>query len=126
VRGIAEVLRASQAYKVYVVNVATQPGETIGFDLAAHLKTIEDHVGKGVFDYVLVNNNFTPQFKPEWKVTPVHNDVGLEANGVQVAEANLVDMDRPTRHDPEKLAKVLVKLVLNKRKQRSVLKSLTK
>lgn len=118
VKPITQALKASPALKVYVANVATQPGETIGFDLAAHVKALEAHVGKGVFDYVVVNNNFTPVFPPEWGVTPVRNDVGPLIGSAQVLEADLVEVSRPTRHDPEKLAKYLIKLVLSRRKRR--------
>jgi uncharacterized cofD-like protein len=126
VKQVVQALKASPALKVYVTNVATQPGETIGFDLSAHLQAIEDHVGKGVFDYILVNNNFDTEFKPEWNISPVRNDIVAVSGGTQIIEANLVDVSRPTRHDPEKLSKVLVKLVLAKRKRHSVLYSLTK
>lgn len=123
VKPIAQALKASPALKVYVANVATQPGETIGFDLKAHVEALESHVGKGTFDYVLVNNNFKPEFRPEWGVTPVKNDIGPAAGSAQIVDANLVDASRPTRHDPEKLSKVLLKLVLSKRKRRFARKS---
>ena len=46
IEGMVEALRASPAVKVYVCNIAGQPGETMGFSVSEHLKTIEDHVGE--------------------------------------------------------------------------------
>src|SRR5438270_361253 len=41
VDGMAEALKASPAIKVFVCNVATQPGETDAFRVSDHLKAIE-------------------------------------------------------------------------------------
>src|ERR1022692_2837090 len=57
IEGMVEALRASPAVKVYVCNIAGQPGETMGFSVSEHLKTIEEHVGVTLFDYVIVNSN---------------------------------------------------------------------
>src|SRR5438034_1246171 len=61
VDGMAEALKASPAIKVFVCNVATQPGETDAFRVSDHLEAIERHLGANIFDFVVVNsnNNFT-------------------------------------------------------------------
>ncbi len=41
VKGIAEALRATSAYKIYVCNVATQLGETDSFTVADHVLALE-------------------------------------------------------------------------------------
>src|SRR5205807_4671937 len=45
VDGMVEVMRASPAVKVYVCNVAGQPGETLGYTVSEHLDAIEEHIG---------------------------------------------------------------------------------
>src|SRR5438094_690661 len=57
VEGIRRSIMASSAPKVYVCNVATQHGETDGFNVADHLDAIEQQFGKGVISYVLANSN---------------------------------------------------------------------
>jgi uncharacterized cofD-like protein len=57
VDGIRRSIKASAAVKVYACNVATQHGETDGFDVADHVRVLESHVGKGLFQYVLANSN---------------------------------------------------------------------
>src|SRR5437899_2432481 len=57
VDGMAEALKASPAIKVFICNVATQPGETDAFRVSDHLKAIESHLGTNIFDFVIVNSN---------------------------------------------------------------------
>ena len=56
VGGIADALRAANAPRIYVCNVATQPGETGEYDAADHILAIEQHCGAGLFDYALIND----------------------------------------------------------------------
>jgi len=103
------------ALKVYICNVATQPGETDHFDALAHVRALQEQVGKRLFDYVLVNTNFASvdKIKPEWAVDPV-DAAQLQAEarslGVEIIEADVVNVANPLRHDPEKLAMALMRL----------------
>jgi uncharacterized cofD-like protein len=110
VADIARAIHASAASKIYVCNVASQPGETEGYALGDYLEAIEQHMGQSVFDRVLVNDNFEPEFDPAWGVYPVQNDVGASWHNRPVVEANLVDEQRPTRHNPVRLAQTLMQL----------------
>jgi len=49
VPGIARALRKSRAMKIYICNLMSQPGETIGFSAADHVSTIYHHTGDGPF-----------------------------------------------------------------------------
>jgi uncharacterized cofD-like protein len=53
---IREAVAASTAIRVYVCNVATQKGETEGFDLADHLEALVRHTTPGLVDVVLAND----------------------------------------------------------------------
>lgn len=112
VKGIADALRATQAYKIYVCNVATQPVETAGYTVAQHVMALERHIGRGVFQAVLANSAY-----------PLEN-AGTNTNYVQPAPSNheilqryevrytdLVDVERPWRHDPHKLAAAILNLM---------------
>ena len=108
VSGIVEAIRASNALCVYVCNVATQPGETDGFDVARHILALEDHVGRHLFQVVLANNHF-----PERNVgantqfvlpAPEGHETGKR---YQVVYADLTDYRYPWRHDSDKLAQAL-------------------
>ena len=112
VEGISHALRFAPAEKVYVCNVATQPGETDGYKVIDHLRAISRHApGIGV-DRVLINSNLEPaeaRIKPEWHVSAVEFDGLYEFEGrVAVDQRDIVNPEFPLRHDPEKLARALM------------------
>jgi uncharacterized cofD-like protein len=115
VDGMVEAMRASPAVKVFVVNVASQPGETTGYSVTDHLGAIEEHVGGNLFDYVIVNGNFTPTLPPsavEAGITRVVFDRDRSVD--KQARYILADVVSPrvsTHHDPDKLARVIMKRV---------------
>jgi uncharacterized cofD-like protein len=116
VDGMVEALRASPAVKVYVCNVATQPGETSGFSVSRHLDVIEEHVGGNLFDYVIVNSNHSHPLPrsalAEGTITRVLFDRERAARKpVHYILADVVDPEVSTHHDPEKLARVIMKRV---------------
>lgn len=109
VTGIAEALRATKAYNVYVCNVATQPGETEGYSVAEHVMALERHIGRGVFQAVLANNaypthNAGANTRYVQAVSPYHEI----AQRYEIIYADLTDPERPWRHDPHKLAQAIL------------------
>jgi uncharacterized cofD-like protein len=104
---IGDAIRASRAFKVFICNIATQTGETDGYDCAGHLRALEAHTGRGLVDLMLVNQCRTMTF-PEG-VTPVR----LASNelDVPVATDDVADPERPGRHDPARLAETLLRLL---------------
>ncbi len=110
VEDIVKAIRASRAVKVYVCNVAIQPGETDGYDVVAHVAALERHIGLGLFDYLLANNRFDmllpDHLSPEKLVA-----LGPEPiQGYRFVAADLVDLNNPWRHDPRKLATAVMEL----------------
>lgn len=111
VDGIAKALLASDAPTVYVCNVATQKGETDNFTVADHLAALLAHLPGNPFDYVLVNSNQRAQVPPNLGVSLVSaRDLPPELFGIRVVSADLVDDAHPLRHDPDKLAQLLLRL----------------
>lgn len=110
VREIAQAIGASRATRVYVCNVATERGETDGYSVSDHVAALERHVGPGLFQVVLANDNFTGADALPSGVEPTRLE--MPSNGAHTLHAvDLVDVDHPWRHDSEKLAKVLMQLV---------------
>lgn len=106
---IRDAVRASEALRVYVCNVATQPGETGGYDLEAHVRALLDHVGPDVCDVVIGNHNVNLALPPESGSEAVRPSY---ATGMQppVVLRDLVDPELHWRHDPGKLAAVVMEL----------------
>ncbi len=111
VNGIAEALRASNAYKVYVCNVATQPGETDEFTVTDHVLALEAHVGRNVFDAVLANDHYPTRNAGDLTHYVTHSpDDQTIYQRYDVHLVDLTDADRPWRHDSSKLARALLTL----------------
>jgi uncharacterized cofD-like protein len=108
---IRDALAAAPGLRVYVCNVATQPGETTAFSAAEHLEALFAHTGEGIIDYVLLNHNGDARRPEGWLGKPVVIDARrLEELPVVVVEEDLVDVTNAHRHDPAKLAAALMRL----------------
>ena len=107
---VARAVEASRATKVYICNVATQRGETDGYNAGDHIAALEAHVGVGLFSTVLANDNLDVDFDPPAGVELVPVDFPPDAR-YRVVTADLVDAARPWRHDSDKLARALLRLL---------------
>ena len=115
VEGMVEVLRATPAVKVYVCNVASQPGETVGYTVSEHLTAIEEHVGGNIFDYVIVNSNLSPALPASAQAVGTSRILFDRAEAarkpVHYILADVVSPTVSSHHDPEKLARVIMKRI---------------
>jgi uncharacterized cofD-like protein len=108
---IRDAVAAATGVRVYVCNVATQPGETGEFTAAAHLRALFDHIGDGLIDYALLNSNHAARRPEGWLGQPVQVDERrLEQLPVTVIEEDLIDVANAHRHDSAKLASALMRL----------------
>jgi uncharacterized cofD-like protein len=108
---VHDALLAAPGLKVYVCNVATQPGETDHLTASAHLRALFSHVGSELIDYVLVNRDTTARAPEGWRAEPVQVDVReLETLPVVIIEEDVIDPGNAHRHDPAKLAAALIRL----------------
>ncbi len=116
---IRDAVAAANGVRAYVCNVATQPGETGFYSAAQHLEALIEHVGDGLFDYVLLNDNHDARRPEGWLGQPVQVDVRrLESFEVTIVEEDLVDVTNAHRHDPAKLAAALMRIQQEDRAER--------
>jgi uncharacterized cofD-like protein len=108
---VAQAVAASRAPKVYVCNVATQRGETDGYDAGAHAAALEAHLGSGFFPLMLVNDNLEVTFDAPVGVEMVHPGGIVPGARYRVMSADLVDPEHPWRHDSGKLARALLRIL---------------
>jgi uncharacterized cofD-like protein len=116
VDGIRQALAISQAMKIYVSNVATQHGETDGFSAVDHFETLSRHVGRGLFDYILANDNIRGPLPQAWQSAPVVANAD-HVEGVRLVTADVVSERNRYYHEPEKLASAIMRLYLNRPQQ---------
>lgn len=113
VDGIREAIGWSQGETVYVCNVATQEGETDHYSYDDHVRQVVKYLGEGELDYVLVNDNPAAgtAIRPEWHVEAVvYDGAAKSSNGIEIVARDVVNDQNPLRHDPVKLAAVLLDL----------------
>lgn len=115
VRGIREQIARSKALKAYICNLMTQPGETLRYSAADHLRAIADHAGEKLFDLAILNTRrFSPALEKRYaaqRAEPVLNDLDeLKALGVKPVLSELLVEDQVARHDSRKLAELLLSL----------------
>lgn len=106
VPGIGKAVGASRAHKVLVCNIATQHGETDDLSAADHLRVFQQHAGVNVTHFLV--NSRARAIAPEYHQTPLSAGPALEGLNGALVVADVVSEDRPSRHDPDKLARALL------------------
>lgn len=116
VAGLREKIRAVKAPCVYVCNVMTEKGETDGYRVSDHLKAVLDHCGSGFVDAVLatkgkITEPILKRYVAEEAIPVITDPQVVERLGAKYYEANLVQAGNVVRHDPDRLAKELIRLL---------------
>ncbi|MFH0826636.1 MAG: YvcK family protein [Candidatus Omnitrophota bacterium] len=117
IKEITEAVNAAGAIKIYVCNVMTQPGETDGYSAFDHAKTLIAHSHPRVIDYCIVNTGEIPQetlkrYAQQNSYIVVNDRRKIENIGYRVIEDDFGIIEEGViRHDPEKLAKMILGLL---------------
>jgi uncharacterized cofD-like protein len=124
VKGIPEAISASRAVTAYVVNLMWQPGETLNFTAADHVCALLRHAPDLRLDYAVVNTRPVSEHMrrkyARHRARPVEADRDrLEALGLRVIAADLLEETDKIRHDPKALARVVLELARQGRERLS-------
>lgn len=117
VPGLGEEVCKAQGKKIYICNLMTQAGETLGFTASNHVEALYSHLKKSFIDIILVNNEAVPQDiqnrYQEEMARPVLFDVErLAALGLEVIYDEIISFDKGLiRHDTEKVANIIYSLL---------------
>jgi 2-phospho-L-lactate transferase/gluconeogenesis factor (CofD/UPF0052 family) len=116
---VRDAVLTSPAVRIYVCNVATQLGETQGYDLAAHVDALTAHTASGIVDAVLGNNDFHAREPSAWRAEAVR--LTWPPSGTDIPRLvldDIVDPDNAHHHDPARLAVSLLRLLEAERGRR--------
>ncbi len=108
VRDITSAIRASQALKIFICNVATQQGETERYSCGDHIRVVEEHVGSNLFDIIVANDVAPTKYHKNVEGVRIEEELQMKYN---IYKADLIDVENPWRHDPEKTAQTLMDLL---------------
>ena len=116
VGGIAGAIERTKANKLYIANVMTQPGETEGYTLSDHIRELFSHCPAKLFDMCLVNTAQPPEelaerYRAEGASPLVYDEAAVKKLGVECFAAPLAEeYDGHVRHEPDLLAREIIKI----------------
>ncbi|MCY6354543.1 gluconeogenesis factor YvcK family protein [Clostridium sp. ZS2-4] len=121
VKDISNSLKNSKALKIYVSNIMTQEGETDDYGVAEHIQAIFKHCGSGIINYVATNTQTISEQIKEKYLEQNAKQVKIDEKeinnlNVKIAEGDFITIKNGwIRHDPDKLAKFLMEIIMNKK-----------
>ena len=106
---IADALRATEAFRILVVNAMTELGETTGFTAGDHARIIREHLGGAGLDAALVATDELPpetiaRYRAEGAARVAPDDPELSRLVSRVVHARMLEAAPVVRHDPLKTA----------------------
>ena len=113
IKDISNAILESDAYKIFIINAMTQPGETEGYTAYDHLRVLISHTDPGIADACFINTQSIPksifECYRETNSYPVEVDVAkIRERGYEVVGCEILKLDTQVRHDSAKLAKVIL------------------
>lgn len=115
--GIVEALSKTRAKIIYITNIMTKYGETNNFRASDFIAAMEQYLGKNVIDYSIINVE-----RISGKVLQRYRDENVDFvefdrenfNGrIRTITGNFVRKGQFLRHDVDKLARTLSKIIGN-------------
>lgn len=116
--GVKESLKKTKGKVVYVCNAMEQPGETQNYSAADHIKAIEEVIGKGIIDEVIVDSRTIPEdilerYKKQKSNKVLIDNERIKETGIKLRDRDILEIDSKgmVRHHPYKLAATLYSLI---------------
>ena len=117
---VATAINKAKAKVIYVCNAMTQPGETDNFGVSDHVNVLENYIGKGRMDAVIVSNNVMPQeLLDKYSTQEQKDQVVIDYDNIAKAGYELIESDLLTtadgtiKHDTLKLSSLIFLYLMN-------------
>ncbi len=121
VPGVVGAIEKSNAPKIWVANLMTQPGETDNYSLMDHLNAIKEHTGSYLIDSVITNvyNGFDhdtlKKYKEENQEPVKYNKREIEDLGIKIISGEYALTHSVIRHDHEALGRGIMKEIVTEK-----------
>ena len=120
---VAQAIDQARAIKIFICNLMTQPGETDGYTARQHLETVKRYAPEIHFDYTIVNNRPVNHSQAELYAADSAYQIGMHdhllekefGSQTEIVRADLLDEGEKVRHNPEKLARVVIACAIEAR-----------
>lgn len=114
IKEISQAVSDSNAKKIYVCNVMTQPGETDGYTVFNHINAILSHAGhQNIIDAVLVNDKMPENISKKYEESgsfPVKlDDEPARKKNIQIVSKKLIEENKDglVRHSSNRVARAV-------------------
>lgn len=117
VKGVTKAIRESKAFKIYVSNLMTEPGQTYSYSLSEHIEAINSHAGGPIIDYCIYDTGeIVPEYIRKYNMQGyelIEQDIQKVKNkGIKLMQRNISSIQGEyIRHDPEAVAQAIIELV---------------
>jgi len=116
VRGISQAIVESPATKIYICNLMTQANESLGLTAADHIRALNRHAQKQIFDFALINrtpvsNDMKAKYALEGACQIVNDLDAIETLGVVPVLGDYLEEDGVARHNTGRVSRDLLQLV---------------
>lgn len=112
IKEISAEIAKSNAKKIYVCNIMTQPGETDNYTVSDHITAIVNHAGySNIMDAVLINDNLPENMAEKYKLAgsfPVKLDTdNVKKLNVRIVSKRLIEDSKEglVRHSSNRVAR---------------------
>ncbi len=120
VKGISEALREAKGIRVLMCNVMTQAGETDDYTVGQYAQAVEEYLGPGVIEYILINDykvsdgEIASYLKQGMRQMLAGEDDRklLNEMGIRPIESNMIALENGiVRHDADRVTGILMSLI---------------
>ena len=112
--GISEEIIKSNAKKIYVCNIMTQPGETDGYAVSDHVKALFKHAGcSKIIDTVIMNDfipaNLAQKYQQAGSFPVIIDEENIKKLGIKLFTKKLIQDDKNglVRHSSARVARAI-------------------
>lgn len=117
VKGVSKAIKESKAFKIYVSNIMTEPGQTYNYSLTDHIRAIKRRMGEGMIDYCIYDTGeVMPEYIRKYNMQGselVEQDIQRAKNeGIKLIKRDLATVENGhIRHNPDAIAGAIIELV---------------
>ncbi len=113
---VSKAIGDSNATKIFICNLMTQPGETDNYSARQHLETIKRYAPEIRFDFVIVNDKRISAEQAERYALEHAHQIGIDDDSLDtvvdqstiVIRTNLLEAGEKVRHNSQQLASVVL------------------
>ena len=113
---VSHAIGETNATRIFISNLMTQPGETDNYSARQHLETIKKYAPEIHFDFVILNDKRITKEQSERYALEGAHQIGIDDDSLdsvidhttQIIRTNLLEEGEKVRHNSERLASVVL------------------